>query len=142
MPQIHDFEIIPRAPYSFDLTAARFGRFDSEIVDLLDGKRYRRLLAAGRQLALATVTDTGTVGRPRLAVELRSASKTPLQREAFEAQVRRILCTDLDLRPFYRMAVTTSCWRRRSGDSAACALPAARHCSRRWSAPCCRSRST
>ena len=104
MPQIHDFEIIPRAPYSFDLTAARFGRFDSEIVDLLDGKRYRRLLAAGRQLALATVTDTGTVGRPRLAVELRSASKTPLQREAFEAQVRRILCTDLDLRPFYRMA--------------------------------------
>ena len=104
MPHTHAFEIVPRAPYSFDLTAARFGRFDSEIVDLLDGKRYRRLLSAGRQLALATVTDTGTVARPRLAVELRSPSKTPLQREAFEAQVRRILCTDLDLKPFYRLA--------------------------------------
>ncbi len=104
MPQIDTFEIIPRAPYSFDLTAARFGRFDSEIVDLLNGKQYRRLLTAGRQLALATVTDVGTVSKPRLAVELRSPSKAPLQQAAFEAQVRHLLCTDLDLRPFYRMA--------------------------------------
>ena len=37
MPQVDAFEIIPRAPYAFDLTAARFGRFVSEIVDLLDG---------------------------------------------------------------------------------------------------------
>ena len=44
----HTFEIIPRAPYPFDLTAARFGRFASEIVDLLDGKHYCRLLAAGQ----------------------------------------------------------------------------------------------
>jgi DNA-3-methyladenine glycosylase II len=100
----HTFEIVPRAPYSFDLTASRFGRFASEIVDLLDGKQYRRLLTAGRQLALATVTDVGTVGKPRLAVELRSPSKAPLQREAFEALVRHILCTDLDLKPFYRLA--------------------------------------
>lgn len=104
MPHNHAFEIIPRAPYSFDLTAARFGRFASEIVDLLDGKQYRRLLSVGRQLALATVRDIGTVGKPRLAVELRSPSKAPLQREAFEAQVRRILCTDLDLKPFYGLA--------------------------------------
>ena len=104
MPHLQAFEIIPRAPYSFELTAARFGRFASEIVDLLDGRQYRRLLSAGRQLALATVTDVGTVARPRLAVELRSPSKASLQREAFEAQVRRILCTDLDLKPFYRLA--------------------------------------
>ena len=104
MPHIHAFEIIPRAPYSFDLTAARFGRFASEIVDLFEGKQYRRLLSAGCQLALATVTDVGTVDKPRLAVELRSPSKAPLEREAFEAQVRHILCTDLDLKPFYRFA--------------------------------------
>ena len=73
------FELIPRARYSFDLTAARFGRFASEIVYLPDGKQYRRLLTAGRQLALATVTDVGTVDKPRRAVELRSPSKAPLQ---------------------------------------------------------------
>ena len=100
----HSFEITPRAPYSFDFTAARFMRFASEIVDIVDGGQYRRLLAAGRQLALATVTDVGTVAKPRLAVTLHSPSRTPLKLADFEAQLRHILCIDLDLKPFYRMA--------------------------------------
>ena len=100
----HSFEIIPRAPYSFDLTAARFMRFASENVDLMEGGRYRRLLAAGRRLALATVTDAGTVVRPRLEVALHGASGVPLDPAPFEAQLRHILSTDFDLRPFYRMA--------------------------------------
>ncbi len=98
------FEIIPQAPYSFDLTVARFMRFTSEVVDLVEGGRYQRLLTAGRQLALATVTDIGTTARPRLAVTLDSPSRTPLKRAEFEAQLRHILCTDLDLGPFYRLA--------------------------------------
>ncbi len=100
----HSFDIVPRAPYSFDYTVARFMRFASENVDLVEDGRYRRLLAVGRQLALATVTNTGTVAAPRLAVVLDSPSKAPLQLAGFEAQLRHILCTDLDLRPFYRMA--------------------------------------
>ena len=100
----HSFDIVPQAPYSFDFTVARFMRFASENVDLLEGSRYRRLLAAGRQLALATVTNGGTVTRPRLAVVLDSPSRAPLRLAGFDAQLRHILCTDLDLRPFYRMA--------------------------------------
>ena len=101
---IPSFEIIPQAPYSFNFTVARFMRFASEVVDLVEGAQYRRLLAAGRQLALATVTDVGTVARPRLAVTLRSPSRTPLKLAEFEAQLRHILCTDLDIKPFYRLA--------------------------------------
>lgn len=100
----HTFDLTPRAPYSFDFTATRFMRFASENVDLVEGNRYQRLLAVGRQLALATVTDVGTVTKPRLAVELRSPSKATLKQTAFEAQLRHILCTDLDLRQFYRLA--------------------------------------
>ena len=100
----HSFEIIPRAPYSFDFTVARFMRFASENVDLVEGDEYRRLLAAGRQLALATVANTGTVAKPRLTVVLHSPSSAPLKLVEFEAQLRHILCTDLDLRPFYRLA--------------------------------------
>lgn len=100
----HSFEIIPRAPYSFDFTVARFMRFASESVDLVEDGQYRRLLADGRQLALATVTNTGTVARPGLAVVLHSPSRAPLKLAGFEAQLRHILCTDLDLRPFYRLA--------------------------------------
>ena len=100
----HSFEIIPRAPYSFDFTVARFMRFASENVDLVEGGQYRRLLATGRQLALATVADVGTVAKPRLAVALDSPSRAPVRHAEFEAQLRHILCTDLDLRPFYRLA--------------------------------------
>lgn len=98
------FNIIPRSPYSFDLTVARFRRFASENVDLVVGKQYHRLLTAGRQLALATVTDGGTSAKPRLTVELHSSSRAALKQAEFHAQLRHILCTDFDIRPFYRLA--------------------------------------
>ena len=97
------FELLPQAPYSFDLTVARFMRFTSENVDLVAGKQYRRLLVAGRQLALATVTDVGTPAKPRLTVELHSPSRVALKQAEFHAQLRHILCTDFDIRPFYRL---------------------------------------
>ena len=100
----YDFNIIPRSPYSFDLTVARFMRFASENVDLVAGKQYQRLLAVGRQLALATVTDIGTRTKPRLTVVLRSPSRAALKQAEFHAQLRHILCTDFDIRPFYRLA--------------------------------------
>ena len=98
------FTITPKAPYSFDRTVARFSRFDSEIVDCVDGNQYRRLLTAGRQLSLATVISTGTVTKPQLTIELTSPSKTTLKKSTLEAQLRHILCTDFDLKPFYRLA--------------------------------------
>lgn len=97
-------ELIPQAPYSFTLTVARFMRFASENIDLVEGHQYQRLLAAGRQLALATATDIGTVAKPRLSVELRSPSTAPLKVAEFMAQLRHMLSTDLDLRPFYHLA--------------------------------------
>ena len=98
------FDIIPRSPYSFDLTVTRFMRFASENVDLVVGRQYQRLLASGRQLALATVTDVGTRAKPRLTVELRSPSRATLKQAEFHAQLCHILCTDFDIRPFYRLA--------------------------------------
>ncbi len=98
------FALLPRAPYAFDLTMARFRRFASENVDLVAGNQYQRLLAAGRQLALATVTDVGTPAKPRLAVKLRSPSRAVLKSAEFHAQLRHILCVDFDIRPFYRLA--------------------------------------
>ena len=98
------FTICPKAPYSFDLTVARFLRFDTELIDLVDGNRYQRLLAVGRQLALATVTNTGTVAKPQLHVVLTGPPKTDLKRPEFAVQLRHILCTDFDLKPFYRLA--------------------------------------
>ncbi|MGH7961594.1 MAG: DNA-3-methyladenine glycosylase 2 [Candidatus Binatia bacterium] len=101
---IHRFTLTPLAPYSLALTVARFARFKAEIVDRAQPDRYQRLLTVNGQQALATVTDAGTTARPVLQVQLESIRKANLDDPQFAAQLRHILCTDLDLRPFYHRA--------------------------------------
>jgi len=100
---IHRFTFTPTPPYSLDLTAIRFARFKDEIVDRVQPKQYQRLLSVNGQFALATVTDVGTTAKPQLQVELQGSRKTDLDRPEFAAQLRHILSTDLDLKPFYRL---------------------------------------
>jgi len=101
---IRRFTLTPLPPYTLALTAARFARFQDEIVDRVQPKGYQRLLSVGKQLALATVTDEGTTAKPLLRVELQGTRRADLDRPEFAAQLRHILCTDLDLKPFYRLA--------------------------------------
>lgn len=98
------FTLAPCPPYSLHLTAIRFARFKDEIVDRVQESSYQRLLAVDGQLALATVTDEGSTTKPLLRVELQGTRKTDLDRPEFAMQLRHILCTDLDLKPFYRLA--------------------------------------
>jgi DNA-3-methyladenine glycosylase II len=101
---IHRLTLAPVPPYSLALTAVRFARFRDETVDRVHHHSYRRLLTADGQLALATVTAEGTTAKPLLRVELQGTRKTDLDRPEFATQLRHILCTDLDLKPFYRLA--------------------------------------
>jgi DNA-3-methyladenine glycosylase II len=101
---IHRFTLTPTPPYSFGLTVHRFARFRDEIVDRVGPKRYQRLLAVDGHLVLATVADAGTTAKPLLQVELRGDRKVDLDRPEVAAQLRHILCTDLALKPFYRLA--------------------------------------
>lgn len=98
------FMLTPFPPYSLALTTARFARFKDEIVDRVQNNGYQRLLSVDGQLALATVTDEGTTTKPLLRVELQGTRKIDLDHPGFAAQLRHILCTDLDLKPFYRLA--------------------------------------
>jgi DNA-3-methyladenine glycosylase II len=99
---INRFTLIPTSPYSFSLTVHRFARFKDEIVDRVKPKRYQRLLTVDGHPVLAIVTDAGTTAKPLLQVELQGDRKADLTRPEFSAQLRHILCTDLDLKPFYR----------------------------------------
>jgi DNA-3-methyladenine glycosylase II len=101
---IRRFTLTPTPPYSLDLTAVRFARFKDEIVDRVQAKQYQRLLSADGQLALATVTDAGATTRTQLQVELQGPRTTDLDRPEFVEQLKHILCTDLDLKPFYRLS--------------------------------------
>ncbi|MCS6924428.1 MAG: hypothetical protein NZ578_00870 [Candidatus Binatia bacterium] len=103
MSRLH-FSLTPVPPYSLMLTVQRFARFKDESVDRVRPDGYRRLLVVDGQLALATVTDAGTTAKPLLRVELEGPHTTALERPEFVAQLRHILCTDLDLNLFYRQA--------------------------------------
>jgi DNA-3-methyladenine glycosylase II len=98
------FTLTPVPPYSFPLTITRFARFTDEIVDRIHNGSYQRLLSVDGQLALATVTNTGSIAHPCLHVKLCSSRQTNCDRPEFAAQLRHILCTELDLKPFYRLA--------------------------------------
>lgn len=100
------FTLAPVPPYSLALTVRRFARFKDELVDRIRPDSYQRLLVVDGQLALATVTEAGTTATPLLHVELAGPRTTALERPEFAAQLRHILCTDLDLKPFYRQART------------------------------------
>ena len=100
----HIFTFLPTPPYAFDLTVHRFVRFKDEIVDRVAHRQYQRLLSVDGKLVLATVTDEGTTTKPVLRVELEGKGKVDLDHPEFAAQLRHILCTDLDLKPFYRLA--------------------------------------
>jgi len=101
---MHRFTLAPTPPYSLTLTAIRCARFKDEIVDRVRPNNYQRLLTVDGQQALATVTAQGTTAKPLLRVELQGNRKADLDRPEFVTQLRHILCTNLDLKPFYRLA--------------------------------------
>lgn len=101
---LHRLTLTPTPPYSFDLTIHRFARFKDEIVDRVTLHQYQRFLSVDGTLVLATVTDEGTTANPSLRVDLEGKGKVALDQPEFVAQLRHILCTDLDLKPFYRLA--------------------------------------
>jgi DNA-3-methyladenine glycosylase II len=93
---------LPKRPYSLALTAARYTRFP-EVVDLFDGKTYRRLLPVGRQAALLEVRQEGSPSRAVLEATLTGpAASSPAAREAARRIVEVALGASTDVRGFYR----------------------------------------
>jgi len=94
-------------PYDFELTAASAtsfrGHYAAEIFK--DGIYHRLLDLGDNHLCLASVCSSGTVGSPRLQVELTGiALDEDIVTEA-RRQVSWILGTDQELAPFYSMAL-------------------------------------
>jgi DNA-3-methyladenine glycosylase II len=95
------FSITPARPFSLALTASRFARFP-EVVDLFDGRTYRRLLRSGAGAALGSVTQRGGPDRAVLEVELDGpGASAPETAEAARRLVARSLGAAADIGPFY-----------------------------------------
>jgi DNA-3-methyladenine glycosylase II len=84
-----------RPPYRLDLTAVVLRRLSTNVVDVFDGRVYRRLLGDPRAPVLLSVEQTAP---DALSVRLEGPGADALHPDAI---VRRALGTDVDLAPFY-----------------------------------------
>ena len=104
MPTI-TLRLEPTPPFDFELTAAYHTYFQARSgADTLDGGVYRRLLDLDGRLALVSVRSTGTVDEPALSVELRGEGVSEADGDHAADQLRWMLGTDQDMKPFYALA--------------------------------------
>ena len=95
----------PAPPFDFELTAGYHAYFQARSgADNLNGGVYRRLLDLDGRLILASVSSTGTVDAPELALELRGKDLTDADDQRAASQVRWMLGTDQELASFYALA--------------------------------------
>jgi DNA-3-methyladenine glycosylase II len=94
--------VLPTAPFAFEHTAENqpyFRKGQSPSTDV-----YQRLLDLDGKLVLASVQFNGELGEPELNVVLRGEELTGADLEIAESQVKRLLGTEQDIRPFYQFA--------------------------------------
>jgi DNA-3-methyladenine glycosylase II len=96
--------ITPVAPFDFELTAGYHTYFQSRYgTDTMEDGVYRRLLDMGDKLVLASVTSSGTVDAPELALELQGTDLSDGDVAAARDRVTWLLGADQDLAPFYEL---------------------------------------
>ena len=100
------FEIIPTAPYDFDLTVGSMTFFQARhAADMFEDGVLRRVLSLSSKPALMSVRSVGSVEEPKLAVELSGDGLTQADTDEALRIVRRMLATDADIGGFYDMAL-------------------------------------
>jgi DNA-3-methyladenine glycosylase II len=96
-------ELIPRSPFSFDLTCQAIAAHTGGQValDTYEDGVLRRVLSQDGRALLVSARSEGSVDRPRLMVEVWGDAVKPDDAEWASGWVRHILATDEDLAAFY-----------------------------------------
>jgi DNA-3-methyladenine glycosylase II len=96
----HELVYAPRGPFSLARTTARFSRHPDPVNVVGDGE-FARLVPTGSGLALVSVSERGSVTRPKLELRVEGA-EGPHAEEAALRVLERLLGAAVDLRPFER----------------------------------------
>ncbi len=93
-------------PFRFDLSSEIFANGDKQIRSYEKG-RFWQVIRINGKLVLAVVESIGTVGEPKVAVELKSDTAiTNEDTKKAEDMVTALFSLDYDLKPFYETAKT------------------------------------
>lgn len=95
----------PRAPFRLDLTVWALRRRARNEVDRWDGSTYRRVLLLGDTPVEVAVTQEGGAEAPALHVTWHSAANGSNLGQHVRAVLDCMLSLDLDIDPFYALAV-------------------------------------
>ena len=100
-------EILPVAPYDYELTAGQpsYSREQEYKTEHFDDGAYVRLLDLGDNTVLASVRSVGTVDEPRLVATLTGDGLNRTAAEQATAQLTWLLGCDQEVRPFYDSVV-------------------------------------
>src|SRR5690348_8351405 len=98
----------PVAPFRLDLTAWAIRRRPHNLIDIIDGDTYRRVLVIERKPVAIAVRQVAPPANPQIEVVVSGPGAIAHNRHAIEAAVARILGVDIDLRDFYRIAQADS----------------------------------
>ena len=96
-------EITAIPPYNFDLSCEIFANGDQQIRNAKNGF-FWQVIRVNRKLALAVVTATGTVEKPKLTVDLKSDKTiTEEDKKTSEKAIKTLFSLDLNLKRFYEI---------------------------------------
>jgi DNA-3-methyladenine glycosylase II len=102
-PRIFSVAALP--PFRLDLTVWALRRRPDNTIDRWDGRTYRRALALETGTIELAAVQTGSAAFPELTVTLTGAQLGEQTEEAARAALARLLGLELDLSPFYRLAM-------------------------------------
>ena len=109
MQPLLTFDLTPAAPFCLEFTAWALRRRPTNQVDRWDGTTYRRVIGIHGRTVEVSVCQQGTRESPRLEVNViegRPHAKAGAEIEAeIKALLTRMLGLQVDLEPFYRMAL-------------------------------------
>ncbi len=99
------FDLKPVAPFRLDLTVWALRRRPDNAIDRWDGTTYGRVLVVGRAPLQMTVTQAAPAESPLLNIHICGSTATPGTIPSVTTAIERLLGLDIDLAPFYRLAV-------------------------------------
>lgn len=102
---VHDEGRLPtRAPFHLEATVRVLQRRPTNLVEIWDEGRYRRVLPVAGGLVLVEVENRGTIDRPDVRVSMHDGEEAAASRAEVHRALRRILGLDLDPEPLQRIA--------------------------------------
>jgi len=98
------FQLKPKPPFRLDLTAWALRRRPDNIVDRWDGQTYGRVLVIDGSPLEIEVTQTGTLGNPRVQIAVTGPQHSPRLKATVTSALERMLGLPTDLSGFYSFA--------------------------------------